>query len=1131
MRILSINIENIHSNKVYIQYQVQKFKPQFIAIQEHWLFRFQIEDLNEIFPQYEFHAKCADDCQPLSPKQKPRGYGGVAILWRSDIQNVSKLDEGSERTVVIEVGDYTIVSTYLPCRGSYKDSEFLDEIAQVREICTKYNSTKLVLTGDLNVDLKKQDDARTRALVSMVNDLQLYDVTPKEGHTYSRNNFSSKIDYVFINAKLKNDAKQVFTEIKDDSTNTSPHMPILITISPVDLNVIQKKKPKSRTVLLWDKMDLDMYQDTLEKCLNSDVPVTDPESAIRYLIKSIDTATNLAVPVKVVRDSQCTKPWNDVIKDLFKQSKDIDWCLKNAKVDEKEAIHVKRKAINKHLRAAQRIQTAKQRDNLITEIMQSHSQDQKLFFKLIKRQRKTKQNKVDTLEYDGQTFHENLLPIWTQHFRKLAQPADNEFFDDEYLKQIKQDVLNIHDFTKSPQINKFPITTFEIKDVIKSLKKQKAKDEFGMCAEHVIYGGQVIADFLTKVVNAVIQDQQIPPVIKSAINHPIPKKGKDTTKPGNARGISICPIVGKVVDSIQLQHQKAAVSETLVDHQFGFTELRSPSHATLLLSEIIAESKESNQPLYICTLDIQKAFDVICHDSLLRKLFDEGLPSRWWQLKKDAYKGMTTKVIWDGEIGEPYKNEQGNRQGGRCSTSDFKVYIVDGIRLLIDSAQGIHIGRTYVGVLACADDLILASNSLDELQHQISLINIYANKQRLVIHPEKSSVSIRGIKKAEMSFIQEIKPWAINNRPMTIANQFTHLGVEYNMDLNNPTAPTVEARLSSARATTYSLMGSGFHGVNGLKPTVSLYMFEIFVISRTLYSLEAINIAATEMEKLEIHQRNTIRRLQSLPKRTSNAAIYILSGTLPMEARIHKKRLSILPALMKNEIFRQIIPRQLATKSIDSPSWIIKTQQILRLYDLPSMIDLLQQTPSKDQWKKLVSARVERVWKEKIEKEANTKKSLKFMSKSYRAGSSHTVWQMCPDSPSEVKKAAIKARLLTNTYTLQANRAAFNQTDCSTCLICKNGSEDVTHFLTECSAFDDIREPLLKPIVEAIPYVYENHPSIWGKSDLCQLILDPLHPNVPFKFNKEELFNLETNSRKLCYSLHKKRAKILQYRV
>ncbi len=147
----------------------------------------------------------------------------------------------------------------------------------------------------------------------------------------------------------------------------------------------------------------------------------------------------------------------------------------------------------------------------------------------------------------------------------------------------------------------------------------------------------------------------------------------------------------------------------------------------------------------------------------------------------------------------------------------------------------------------------------------------------------------------EMKAFEQIQPWSINGEKIAISNKFTHLGVDFDMDMKNPTGPTIEARLKLARNTTYSLMGSGFHGVNGIKPTVSFHMFELYVISRIMNSLEAINIPQTEVNNIEIHQRTVIRQLQSLPKRTANSALYILSGVLPMQARIHRKRLSIPP--------------------------------------------------------------------------------------------------------------------------------------------------------------------------------------------------------------------------------------------
>ena len=140
------------------------------------------------------------------------------------------------------------------------------------------------------------------------------------------------------------------------------------------------------------------------------------------------------------------------------------------------------------------------------------------------------------------------------------------------------------------------------------------------------------------------------------------------------------------------------------------------------------------------------------------------------------------------------------------------------------------------------------------------------------------------------------------------------------------------------------------------------------------------------------------------------------------------------------------------------------------------------------------------------------------------------IWRKCPDSTNEVKKAIVKARLATNTYTLQANRGVFNQNDNTGCLLCRGGVEDITHFTTECPAFEEERKTSLQPILDTIPYVTQDHPSIWTRDDLCYFIVDHTHPNVPFKLTEIEQEKLEYLTRTYCYKLHLKRAKLLGYR-
>ena len=55
--------------------------------------------------------------------------------------------------------------------------------------------------------------------------------------------------------------------------------------------------------------------------------------------------------------------------------------------------------------------------------------------------------------------------------------------------------------------------------------------------------------------------------------------------------------------------------------QRGFTQGSSPMYCSLILEEIIRESRDQKQPLYIAFLDVKTAFDVVSHASLLGSYF------------------------------------------------------------------------------------------------------------------------------------------------------------------------------------------------------------------------------------------------------------------------------------------------------------------------------------------------------------------------------------------------------------------------------------------------------------------------------------------------------------------------------
>ena len=105
----------------------------------------------------------------------------------------------------------------------------------------------------------------------------------------------------------------------------------------------------------------------------------------------------------------------------------------------------------------------------------------------------------------------------------------------------------------------------------------------------------------------------------------IPKKGKDPRLPSHYRGITLTPIMAKILEHILLARDEHLISSKQSNMPIGFTACTSPAWGSLMFTEAIAEAKDKGQPLYATALDTMKAFDTVWHESLLRKLYIRGM--------------------------------------------------------------------------------------------------------------------------------------------------------------------------------------------------------------------------------------------------------------------------------------------------------------------------------------------------------------------------------------------------------------------------------------------------------------------------------------------------------------------------
>ena len=102
------------------------------------------------------------------------------------------------------------------------------------------------------------------------------------------------------------------------------------------------------------------------------------------------------------------------------------------------------------------------------------------------------------------------------------------------------------------------------------------------------------------------------------------KKLKDATQMDNYRGITVTPVITKLFEYVLLPKLSHSFKQSTL--QFGFTEGCSMLLSALLISESKAECKLlTADPLFLITVDSQKAFDVVNHIIMLDKMYETGV--------------------------------------------------------------------------------------------------------------------------------------------------------------------------------------------------------------------------------------------------------------------------------------------------------------------------------------------------------------------------------------------------------------------------------------------------------------------------------------------------------------------------
>ena len=126
--------------------------------------------------------------------------------------------------------------------------------------------------------------------------------------------------------------------------------------------------------------------------------------------------------------------------------------------------------------------------------------------------------------------------------------------------------------------------------------------------------------------------------------------------------------------------------------------------------------------------------------------------------------------------------------------------------------------------------------------------------------------------------------------------------------------------------------------------------------------------------------------------------------------------------------------------------------------------------------KKQIKEKVHKFWSKEIKEDAENKSTLLHLNPNPSFGKLHISIAII-DNAMMIRRANIKMRLLTGTYSLQTVRAhVYKQIPSAICLLCKESDETKEHFIIECPVLSSIRTNNLPVIFSKIPFVLRNKP-------------------------------------------------------
>ena len=181
-------------------------------------------------------------------------------------------------------------------------------------------------------------------------------------------------------------------------------------------------------------------------------------------------------------------------------------------------------------------------------------------------------------------------------------------------------------------------------------------------------------------------------------------------------------------------------------------------------------SKAENTSLFVCFVDLKKAFDSVNHNLLWEKLKSHGFSYQMLKVLQSMYSKATSRVrISASEATDSFPCKKGVRQDCNLSPLLFSLFLTGLEVELKKNRTGVVLNGAVLDVMMFADDIVLFSCTSEGLKKHLLTLESFCNKHMLEVNTSKTKICVFGKK-----YNQHYK-W--KDTDLEIVNTYKYLGV------------------------------------------------------------------------------------------------------------------------------------------------------------------------------------------------------------------------------------------------------------------------------------------------------------------------------------------------------------------